>query len=231
MTSAAEKCRIEIDRETLKKLCIYKDLLKEWNEKINLTAITDDEGVALKHFADCLLLFKYVDIKSGASLIDVGTGAGFPGLVIAAARSDINVTLLDSTGKKLKAVKDIADNMGLKNVTVLHSRAEEAGRSADYRERFDYATARAVAQLNVLCEYCLPFVALGGSFISMKGAAAKEEIGAAKSAVSLLGGKTERVNTFEIPDCGERCIIEIKKISQTSPKFPRASAKIAAKPL
>ena len=118
-----------------------------------------------------------------------------------------------------------------KNVTVLHARAEEAGRSADYRERFDYATARAVAQLNVLCEYCLPFVALGGSFISMKGAAAKEEIGAAKSAVSLLGGKTERVNTFEIPDCGERCIIEIKKISQTSPKFPRASAKIAAKPL
>ena len=105
MTSAAEKCRIEIDRETLKKLCIYKDLLKEWNEKINLTAITDDEGVALKHFADCLLLFKYVDIKSGASLIDVGTGAGFPGLVIAAARSDITLRFLTQRAKSLKRSK------------------------------------------------------------------------------------------------------------------------------
>lgn len=231
MMSASGSCGLKIDGETLKKLCIYKELLKEWNEKINLTAITDDEGIAIKHFLDCLVLQKYVDIKSGAALIDVGTGAGFPGLVLAAARSDISVTLLDSTGKKLKAVSDIAENMGLKNVTVLHARAEEAAKSADYREKFDYATARAVAGLNVLCEYCLPFVTPGGSFVSMKGAAAREELDSAKNAIALLGGKTESVNTFTLDGCGERSIIKIKKISQTSPKYPRASAKIAAKPL
>lgn len=231
MMSASKTCGLDIDGETLNKLCIYKELLKEWNEKINLTAITDDEGIAIKHFLDCLVLQKYVDIKSGAALIDVGTGAGFPGLVLAAARSDISVTLLDSTGKKLKAVLDIAENMGLKNVTVLHARAEEAAKSADYREKFDYATARAVAGLNVLCEYCLPFVTLGGSFVSMKGAAAHEELDSAKNAIAVLGGKTESVNTFTLDGCGERSIIKIKKISQTSPKYPRASAKIAAKPL
>ncbi len=231
MTSAAEKCRIEIDRETLKKLCIYKDLLKEWNEKINLTAITDDEGVALKHFADCLLLFKYVDIKSGASLIDVGTGAGFPGLVIAAARSDINVTLLDSTGKKLKAVKDIADNMGLKNVTVLHARAEEAGRSADYRERFDYATARAVAQLNVLCEYCLPLVKVGGNFLAMKGASGEDELAAARGAIKKLGGEYKETRTLHLPGGDTRTLILCKKISQTPTAYPRNGGKIAKSPL
>lgn len=227
----AESTGTKIDDSLYPKLEIYARLLKEWNEKINLTAITDDEGIAVKHFLDCLEIFKYVDFKKGASVIDVGTGAGFPGLVIAAAREDLNVTLLDSTGKKLKVVADIADSMGLCNCTVLHARAEEASRKPEYREKFDYATARAVAELRVLSEFCLPFVKKGGTFISMKGSAAKEEAENAKNALSVLGGRIERVNTFDLCSLGERSIIEIKKISQTSPLYPRASAKISAKPL
>lgn len=231
LKNALSKAEITADEELLKKLSVYAALLKDWNEKINLTAITDDEGIAVKHFADSLTVLKYVDFKNGASVIDVGTGAGFPGLVIAAARSDLNVTLLDSTGKKLKVVSNIAENMGLKNVTVLHARAEEASRNKMYRERFDCAVARAVAELRVLSEYCLPFVKCGGSFISMKGAAAEEEIKNAKASIALLGGEISEVHSFSLETHGERSIIEIKKISQTSPKYPRASAKIAAKPL
>lgn len=231
LTKALELSKTPASEELIKKLTVYACLLKEWNEKINLTAITDDEGIALKHFADCLTILKYVSFKEGASVIDVGTGAGFPGLVIAAARDDLSVTLLDSTGKKLNAVADIAEKMGLENITVLHARAEEAGRKPEYREAFDYATARAVAQLRALSEYCLPFVKCGGSFVSMKGAAANEEIESAKAALSLLGGKISTVSTFSLGECGERSIIEIKKISQISSKYPRASAKISAKPL
>lgn len=231
LKNALSKAEITADEELIKKLSVYAALLKDWNEKINLTAITDDEGIAVKHFADSLTVLKYADFKNGASVIDVGTGAGFPGLVIAAARSDLNVTLLDSTGKKLKVVSDIAENMGLKNVTVLHARAEEASRNKMYRERFDYAVARAVAELRVLSEYCLPFVKCGGSFISMKGAAAEEEIKNATASIALLGGEISEVHSFSLETFGERSIIEIKKISQTSSKYPRASAKIAAKPL
>lgn len=231
LTKALELSKTPASEELIKKLTVYAALLREWNEKINLTAITDDEGIALKHFADCLTVLKYVSFKEGASVIDVGTGAGFPGLVIAAARDDLSLTLLDSTGKKLNAVADMAEKMGLKNVTVLHARAEEAGKKPEYREAFDYATARAVAQLRVLSEYCLPFVKCGGSFVSMKGAAANEEIESAKAALRLLGGKLSTVNTFSLGECGERSIIEIKKISQIPPKYPRASAKISAKPL
>ncbi len=231
LTKALELSKTPASEELIKKLTVYAALLREWNEKINLTAITDDEGIALKHFADCLTVLKYVSFKEGASVIDVGTGAGFPGLVIAAARDDLSLTLLDSTGKKLNAVADMAEKMGLKNVTVLHARAEEAGKKPEYREAFDYATARAVAQLRVLSEYCLPFVKCGGSFVSMKGAAANEEIESAKAALRLLGGKLSTVNTFSLGECGERSIIEIKKISQIPPKYPRASAKISTKPL
>lgn len=231
LKDALLKVNITAEDDLIKKLTVYAELLKDFNEKINLTAIKDDEGIALKHFADSLTVLKYVDFKNGASVIDVGTGAGFPGLVIAAARSDLKLTLLDSTGKKLKVVSEIAKNMDLKNVTVLHARAEEAARSKLYRESFDYATARAVAELRVLSEYALPFVKCGGSFISMKGAAAQEEIENAHLAIKLLGGEIVNISSFSLADCGERSIVEIKKISQTSPKYPRASAKISAKPL
>lgn len=222
---------IEINQDLAEKLEIYGRLLKEWNDKINLTAIKDDEGIAVKHFLDCLLVSKVADFKDGMKVIDVGTGAGFPGLVIAAAYPNVNVTLLDSTGKKLKAVENMAEEMGVKNVKIVHSRAEDAGKKAEYRQQFDFSTARAVAELRVLLEYTLPFVKVGGSFLSLKGATAKEEIDGAGSSLKTLGGKIDSINDFTLPGGDKRAIIKVKKISQTSPKYPRPSAQIAKKPL
>lgn len=222
---------IEVSDALIKKLEIYAKELKEWNEKINLTAIKDDEGIAIKHFIDSLMLLKYVTIPENAKIIDVGTGAGFPGLVIAAVRSDIKVTLLDSTGKKLKVVADIAEKMGLTNYEILNMRAEEAGQKKEYREQFDFATARAVAELRVLSEYCLPFVKKDGYFISMKGALAEQEIENATNALKILSGKIEEKFNFDLCSQGERNIIKIKKISQIPTKYPRVSAQIAKKPL
>lgn len=222
---------MEIGNELAEKLRIYAYELKSWNEKINLTAITDDEGIAIKHFLDCLLVSKVADFKDGARIIDVGTGAGFPGLVIAAAYPDVNVTLLDSTGKKLKAVESIAEQMGVKNVRIVHARAEEAGKNPEFREKFDFATARAVAELRVLLEYTLPFVRKNGFFLSLKGSSAKEEINCADGSLKTLGGKIHSVNDFVLPGGDKRSIIEVKKISQSSPRYPRPSAQIAKKPL
>ncbi len=222
---------IVIGDDLAKKLEVYGRLLKEWNDKINLTAIKDDEGIAVKHFLDCLLVSKVADFKDGMNVIDVGTGAGFPGLVIAAAYPNVNVTLLDSTGKKLKAVENMAEEMGVKNVKIVHSRAEDAGKKPEFREKYDFATARAVAELRVLLEYTLPFVKKGGSFLSLKAAIAKEEIDSATKSLQTLGGKVDAVNEFTLPGGDKRVIIDIKKISQTSPKYPRPSAQIAKKPL
>ena len=225
------ECGIEVDNELFKKLDIYASLLKEWNEKINLTAILDDEGIAVKHFLDCLLVGKYADFKKGGKIIDVGTGAGFPGLVLAAAYPDCQITLLDSTGKKLKAVEDIASNMGVSNVQIVHMRAEDAGKKPEFREQYNYATARAVAELRVLLEYTLPFVKVGGSFLSLKGASAIDEIDGAKGALKTLGGKINEINEFSLPGGDKRAIINVKKISQIPSKYPRVSAQIAKKPL
>ena len=222
---------IEINQDLAEKLEIYGRLLKEWNDKINLTAIKDDEGIAVKHFLDCLLVSKVADFKDGMKVIDVGTGAGFPGLVIAAAYPNINVTLLDSTGKKLKAVENMAVEMGVKNVKIVHARAEDAGKNSEFREKYDFATARAVAELRVLLEYTLPFVKVGGSFLSLKAATAKEEIDGAGNSLKTLGGKIDSINYFTLPGGDKRAIITVKKISQTSPKYPRPSAQIAKKPL
>ena len=220
-----------VSDDLIEKLEIYAKELKEWNEKINLTAITDDEGIAVKHFIDSLMLLKYVDIPENSKIIDVGTGAGFPGLVIAATRPDVKLTLLDSTGKKLKVVNDIGEKMGLSNYEILNMRAEEAGQKKEYREIYDFATARAVAELRVLSEYCLPFVKQNGYFISMKGALADKEIENASNALKTLSGKIEEKYNFNLCDAGERNIIKIKKISQISTKYPRVSAQIAKKPL
>ncbi len=226
----AESFGVVLDEKALERFDIYGRLLAEWNEKINLTAITDPEGIALKHFADSLSVLKYCKIGEGASLIDVGTGAGFPGLALLIARPDIKLTLLDSTKKKLGVIEDILSNIGL-SAELLHSRAEEAGQKADFREKFDFATARAVANLRELSEYCLPFVKKGGSFISMKAAKADEEISGAKKAIAVLGGKIEKTESFNLFEAGERNIVVIKKVSSTPAKYPRPSAKIAKNPL
>ncbi len=230
LEQSALKYGIELDENALKRFDIYGKLLTEWNEKINLTAITDPDEIVLKHFTDSLTIFSFIDIPNGASVIDVGTGAGFPGLAMLIARPDLKVTLIDSTNKKLNVIRNILENIGL-SANVVHIRAEVAGQNKEFREQFDFATARAVANLRDLSEYCLPFVKKGGSFISMKSAKTQEEIEQGQAAIKILGGKIEKIDSFNLFDCGERTIIHVKKISSTPAKYPRASAKIAKFPL
>ena len=217
LTTVTDGFKTKLDDEMLQRFEIYFKLLVEWNEKMNLTAITDEHGVAVKHFADSLTLYNFVDVKKNASIIDVGTGAGFPGVVLKIARPDIKLTLLDSLNKRL---------------TFLDSRAEEGGKDKLYREKFDIVVSRAVARLNVLCEYCLPYVKVGGLFVAMKGPNADEELDGAENALKLLGGKVEKVHKFNLPsDEGERTIIVIKKVKPTPKQYPRISGKIKSQPL
>ena len=228
----AEIVGIEISPELIQKLEIYAKELKEWNEKINLTAIKDDEGIAIKHFIDSLMLLKYVEIPENSKIIDVGTGAGFPGLVIAAARSDVKVTLLDSTGKKLKVVADIAEKMGLSNYEILNMRAEEAGQKKEFREQYDFATARAVAPLNILLELLVPFVKVNGSILALKGSSYQDELDVCNNAFRQLDINIEHIYHETLPkDLGSRPIIVINKNKKTNIKYPRAYAQIKKKPL
>lgn len=197
----------------------YAELLCEWNEKMNLTAITDPEGIAVKHFLDSCLPLTMVDIPNGSSLIDVGTGAGFPGVPMHILRSDISLTLLDSLNKRLTFLKTVLDEIGLA-AQLVHSRAEDSG-SALLRESFDFAAARAVARLSVLSEYCLPFVKVGGAFIALKGPDCSDEIDNAEPAIRVLGGKIESVSEYSIPGGDKRTLIVIRKVSSTPKRYPR----------
>lgn len=221
---------ISVDDDAFARLDKFAEMLIETNKSFNLTAIKEPDDVTVKHFADCLAIFKYVDISENAKIIDVGTGAGFPGLVLKLARPDIKMTFLDSTRKKLGFIENVLKECGVEG-EILHMRAEEAAQLTKYREQFDFATARAVAALPVLSEYCLPFVKQNGSFISMKSAESNEEIGEAKKAIGILGGKIEEDIVFDLVENMPRRIIKIKKNSQTPTKYPRPSAQIAKKPL
>ena len=230
LISDAERLGITLTDEQLSRFDALSDLLVEQNKTMNLTAITDPDGIATKHFADSISVLAAAEIPSGARVLDVGTGAGFPGIPLLIMRPDIDLTMIDSTAKKLKYVENTVNELGL-IATTLHTRAEEAGQSKEYREKFDFVFSRAVAALNVLCVYCLPFVKQNGLFIAMKGAKAQEEIDAAKAAIKTLGGKIIAEKTFSLADGGERTLVVIKKISQIPPKYPRPSAQIAKKPL
>lgn len=221
---------VTLDREALMRLDLYAERLIETNRRFNLTAVTDPDEVTVKHFADSLVLLGKTELPAGASLLDVGTGAGFPGLALKLARPDLQVAFLDGTRKKLGFISSVLEETGLAGET-LHLRAEEAGKLPKYREKFDFVTARAVADMAVLVEYCLPFVRAGGLFLAMKSAAAEEEIQNAAGAVRLLGGKTEQNLLFDLVENTPRRIVFVRKISQTPPKYPRASAKIAKSPL
>lgn len=209
----------------------YFELLAEWNEKMNLTAITDESGVALKHFADSLSLINFVDIPQNSSLADVGTGAGFPGVVLKIARPDIKLTLIDSLNKRLVFLGEVCAQLGIE-AELIHSRAEDGARDEKLRESFDFAVSRAVARMNVLSEYCLPYVKVGGAFCAMKGAQANEEFKESLNAINTLGGKLEKKYFFELPENGgERAIAVVRKVKNTPQKYPRQSGKIKAKAL
>ena len=225
-----EKFGLIIDDEACKRLNIYGNLLLEWNEKINLTAITEPQAVLYKHFYDCLLFFKHMTPEKNSTLIDVGTGAGFPGLVLKIARPDLNITLLDSLNKRINFLNNVLNEISLTAVTV-HSRAEDGGRNPLYREKFDIACARAVAALPCLSEYCLPFVKKGGYFVALKGPSGAEELAAADNAIKLLGGGNSKIICENLRDDEQRSFIFIKKISQTPPKYPRIGTKISKQPL
>ena len=219
---------ITLSDEKIEMFDKYASLLVEWNAKFNLTAIKDPDGIVVKHFVDSLAVLS--ENKLEGSLIDVGTGAGFPGLPLLIASDNLNVTFLDSTGKKIKFIETVLDELGLFADT-FNARAEEAAKDDYLRENFDFATARAVSNLRDLSEYCLPFVKVGGKFISMKSAKTDEEIRDAKEAIKVLGGEIEKINSFELADCGERTLVYIKKVRPTPTKYPRNYSQIVKNPI
>lgn len=228
---------VTLDAVMLDKFAAYASLLVEWNQKMNLTAITDPVGMVVKHFADSIAAVPFLPEKQGLSIIDVGTGAGFPGVPFAIVRPDICLTLLDSLNKRLIFLEEVCRQLDIP-VQRIHARAEEGGRKADLRERFDVATARAVAALPVLLEYCLPFVKTGGCFVALKGPDSDEEHRAAGNALSRLGGKTAAVHKLQLPakvhegiEQQERRIFVFQKSGHTPSAYPRQSAKIAKAPL
>ncbi len=231
-----------LKEDILEKFYLLTSIMLETNEKMNITAITDIDSVIARHYADSLLLLN-IDIKEGASICDIGCGGGFPTFPIAIARPDIKITSIDSTAKKIAYVNETAKKLGLSNINAISGRAEEfcfvseKNKEVCLREKFDIATARAVASLPVLCELCLPFVKVGGSFISLKAKTADEEIKASENAISVLGGKTENIIKLNLKDetaeekIAERTLIEIKKVKKTVQKYPRQYSQIKKKPL
>lgn len=221
---------IEADSQKIDALMTYASLLVEWNGKMNLTAITEESDIAIKHFLDSASAF--LTNKVGKKVIDVGTGAGFPGLVLKILNPQIEMTLLDSLNKRITFLDEVISKTDLTQVETVHSRAEDGGKNPKYREKFDTAVSRAVANLTLLSELCLPYVKVGGYFLALKGPAADEELIAAKKTISILGGEVEGVYDAEIPmlDASHKIII-IKKVRQTPIKYPRNPAKIAKSPV
>lgn len=200
----------------------YYQLLIKWNEKINLTAITDPEQVAVKHMIDSLSCFDTEIVSAKAKVIDVGTGAGFPGLPLKIWQDGITLTMLDSLNKRVKFLNCVTETLGLSGVESIHGRAEEYARIPLYRDAYDVAVSRAVARLNVLCELCLPFVRQGGYFIALKGAQYQSEIEEAEKVIALLGGRVKKVAPVKLPGIEDiRAVIYIEKIKKTPSIYPR----------
>ncbi len=225
------KIGVSLDDTSIKRFNTYMRLVIEWNEKINLTAITDPEEFIVKHLYDSLTLLSAVQIENKSKIIDVGTGAGFPGIPLLIARPDIQLTLLDSLNKRVRFLKDyVLPEIGL-CAEVIHGRAEDISKTSQYREKYDFAVSRAVANLSSLSEYCIPFVRVNGLFISMKGPNIQDELDNAGNAVNTLGGKVKKVKNLVLPDESTRNIVVIEKISKTPEKYPRRGVKISKNPL
>ena len=226
---AAKQIEIELTKEQIEKYYNYMNLLLEWNEKINLTAIIDPKEIILKHFVDSLTIAKY--IKDDEKLIDVGTGAGFPGIPLSIVKENTDIVLLDSLNKRINFLEEVKENLKLENITTIHGRAEEFGKNKKERETYDIATSRAVAPLNILLEYLLPLVKVGGRAICMKGSNI-EEIENAKNALEILGGKIEKIEEITLPNSDiKRNIIIVKKVKNTPSKYPRKPGTPSKEPI
>lgn len=237
MISDLEEFNIKLSEKQLEQLDKYYDLLIEWNNKINLTAITDFEEVCKLHFVDSISASKCFDFNKDISIIDIGTGAGFPGIVLKIVFPNINITLLDSLQKRINFLDTVINELNLNengSIKTIHGRAEDYSdyKKGELREKFDVAVSRAVARFSTLCEYDLPYVKKGGYFISYKGDKGLEEIEEAKKAIFLLGGKVKHVEEFNLPDSDiKRVICIVEKVQNTSSKYPRKSGIPQKKPL
>ena len=228
----SKKIDVQLGVEEVEKIYTFIELMKEWNEKINLTSITEDEEIISKHLIDSLTLFNTKKLSGKKTLIDIGTGAGFPAIPLKICNDELEVTLLDSVNKRLKYLNEVIDALDLKNIITVHNRAEDGGKNKDYRETYDIATARAVATLDVLAELCLPFVKVGGYFLCMKGPAYKEELVIGKRAIEVLGGKLIEVLEVEIPGTDyTHNILVIEKIRHTPMAYPRKAGTLGSSPI
>ena len=225
-----EKLNLTLTEEQIEKFYNYMNLLIEWNKKINLTAIVEPKGIILKHFIDSLTIEKY--IKKGENIIDVGTGAGFPGIPLKIAREDLKITLADSLNKRINFLNEVINKLDLKNIATIHTRAEELGKNKKYREKFDIATSRAVANMSTLSEYLIPFIKVKGRCICMKSSDIDTELENAKKAINILGCEIESKDKFNLPnsDLG-RSVIILRKVKNTPSKFPRKAGTPAKEPI
>lgn len=228
LCSLAKENGIILDDTALDRFDTYAELLVEWNGKMNLTAITEPEEIEVKHFLDCLMLPKYFNLDYIQTVIDVGAGAGFPSVPLLIYKPGLCLTMMDAINKRLTFLDTAVHALGLE-AQLIHERAEAAGQDENYREKFDLATARAVAPMNVLAEYCLPFVKVGGYFVALKGS--NDDTEEAKNAIATLGGEIVDNISYKLNGTEPRSIVVIKKISQTPTQFPRKSKKISTKPL
>lgn len=222
---------VSIQDDTLEKYIKYYEMLIEKNKVMNLTSITEFEDVVVKHFLDSLLIIKNIDLKNINNVIDIGTGAGFPGLPLKILFPDLNVVLMDSLNKRIKFLQEVIDELQLENINVLHSRAEDLARKEEHREKYDLVVSRAVANLSTLSEYCLPFTKVGGKFISYKSNNIDDEVDKSKKAVKILGGNIKEIKYTKLDDETERAFVIIDKIKNTPKKYPRKAGTPTSEPL
>lgn len=228
----AEELDIRLDENQIEKFILYKKLLQEWNEKINITSITEDSEIDIKHFIDSIVPIKTGLLNGKLKVIDIGTGGGFPGIPLKILNEDLDILLLDSTNKKIKFLDEVIEKLELKDIKAYHGRAEELGRDTKFREKYDVAISRAVASLDTLSEYALPFVNIGGYFISMKGPDIEEELELGENAINVLGGKIKTIEKVQLPNTDIiHSLIIIEKTNATPTKYPRAGGKPRKKPL
>ncbi|MDO4459687.1 MAG: 16S rRNA (guanine(527)-N(7))-methyltransferase RsmG [Clostridia bacterium] len=232
LIAKAKEIGVKVKKDQAEKFQRYLELLLDWNRKINLTAITDPHEAVIKHFVDSLTFVKTVKIKEGAKIIDVGTGAGFPGIPIKIMRPDVKLTLLDGLNKRLVFLKEVCNELDIE-AEFVHKRAEEAGKLKEMRQSYDIACARAVARMNTLAEYCIPLIKMKGLFVAMKGPGLEEEMTEAENAIEILGCKVNQTEKIILPDAehSERNIAVMQKIDWTPKEYPRHGNKISKSPI